>query len=86
MKYCDFCTCDNCQNGTPHITHARTEDGRNICDICWRYDVCVDAKRAEKGIKYGEKSRGDCCPCEDECGHPIVDCGHRPKLVEEFHK
>jgi hypothetical protein len=67
------------------MKHAQTSDGRWICDVCWRYDVCVDGKRKELGLKFGEKSHGGCVPCEDSEGRPIP-CKHRPRLVTKFSK
>jgi hypothetical protein len=83
MKFCDFCTCDDCLYGRVGLTHSKTIDDKWICDICWRYSICVTMKRNEHGYKYGEKSRGDCSPCEDENGRP-TKCAHRPSLVGEW--
>ena len=84
MAYCDFCTCGDCRDGASWLQHAPTADGRWICDVCWRYDVCVNAKRHEHGVAWGEKSPRGCGPCEDENGKPVAECGHRPKLAGEF--
>ena len=78
MAFCDFCDCDMCRNGEHGITHAETDDGRWICEVCWRYDVCVRAKVKMTPRQYG--------PCEDSEGRPISDCEHRPRLVTKFHK
>ena len=71
MAYCDFCTCDDCQNGNDRLTHAETDSNQWICDICYCYSVCIDAKRNQP-INDG--------PCKDK------NCHHRPKLVSEFKK
>jgi hypothetical protein len=74
-RYCDFCGCEECRTGVgghPGLAHAQTEDGRWICNTCWRYDVCVSAKR-KAGLFGG--------PCEDEHGGALPDCGHRPPLT-----
>jgi hypothetical protein len=44
-RYCDFCDCDDCKNGWPSAvtSHAPTVDGRWICGVCYRYEVCLDA-------------------------------------------
>jgi hypothetical protein len=75
MAYCDFCECSDCKNGAKWLTHAKTLDGKWICDICWRYDVCVTEKR-KSGLYEG--------PCEDLNRKPIVNCSHRPKLSTKF--
>lgn len=83
--FCDFCKCGDCQNGREDLSHAQTEDGRWICDVCWRYEVCIDAKYLELKKKNPElkKCRG-VYPCEDKDRKPIADCGHRPKLVTDW--
>lgn len=74
--FCDYCNCPDCLEGCAHgMTHARTVDGKWICDVCWRYDVCVNAKRKLNPSQFG--------PCEDEWGH-AVECEHRPKLAGEW--
>ena len=70
-RFCDFCTCDNCVNGGDLLHHAKTEDGRWICDVCYRYDECVKAQRL-LGIRNG--------PCND------LNCAHRPKIVSGWEK
>lgn len=47
MAFCDFCTCGNCEHGAPWLSHAPTADGRWICDICYRYDVCTSTGPCE---------------------------------------
>lgn len=76
MAFCDFCTCEICTKGLHGLTHALTEDGRWICDVCWRYDVCVRAKAKKSPPDYSG-------PCEDEHGR-AVKCEHRPKLIGGF--
>lgn len=67
MSFCDYCTCEDCRTGAHGLKHAKTIDGRYICDVCYTYDVCVIAQRKEDGYVTG--------PCED------TNCKHRPKLV-----
>jgi hypothetical protein len=71
MSFCDFCTCSDCQNGKSYLSHAETEDGRWICDVCFTYESCMDKQRELYGKHNG--------PCEN-------DCEHRPKLISEFVK
>jgi hypothetical protein len=72
MAFCDFCDCDACRLGLHDIAHAPTSDGRMICEVCWRYDVCVRAN-AKLDIFDG--------PCETLEGWPIPGCPHRPRIV-----
>lgn len=66
--FCDFCECDACKTGRQEIImesdpntvigimplyHTQCEDGRWICEICYNYECCVDAKSD---------------PCEGKCG------------------
>ncbi len=69
--FCDYCTCSDCVNGTPYIAHAFTTDGKWICNICYCYDVCIDAN-IKKGIHNG--------PCDD------MNCEHRPTLATGWTK
>lgn len=71
MAYCDFCKCEQCQNGdAPHkLTHAQTIDGRWICDICFSYDECVRQQRAQDLPRN---------PCAN------IECDHRPRIVGEW--
>jgi len=40
-KFCDYCTCKDCQNGGPsYLTSLACQDGTNICNICYREDPC----------------------------------------------
>lgn len=44
MKFCDFCDCKECEFGygpKKKIYHARTIDGRWICELCYNYDLCT---------------------------------------------
>lgn len=68
-NFCDFCDCDDCKYGAEWLCHSECIDGRWICDVCWRYDVCTSG---EKRSKFG--------PCENENGKPIANCEHRPTL------
>lgn len=70
-RFCDFCACEDCVNGRKDLTHAPTQDGHWICDVCYVYEVCIDAKRAV-GVREG--------PCKDK------NCEHRPKLKGDFRK
>jgi hypothetical protein len=72
--FCNFCKCRDCVNGTDYLRHARVKGNKWICDVCWRYDVCVAAKRKEG------KPGGDRNPCDD------MNCKHRPKLIGEWEK
>ncbi len=73
--FCDFCDCEDCKTGQQdYLTHAETDDGKHICNICYRYSVCVHEKR-----KIGQLGG----PCEDE-HDKVYDCGHRPKIVSEW--
>lgn len=40
MKFCDYCTCSDCQNGAKYLSHAYTANKNFICDVCYSYDVC----------------------------------------------
>ena len=72
IKFCDFCPCEQCKTGNTgyksfKVTHAQTEDGRWICDVCYTYEVCLDAQRAEGVVTE---------PCKNK------DCKHRPKITD----
>lgn len=44
MSFCDFCDCNECQFGydaKKKIHHAKTSDGKLICEICYEYDLCT---------------------------------------------
>ena len=59
MAFCDFCTCDDCRDGRPWLSHAKTEDGRWICDVCYHYEACL-----QEGYRRGA------APCKDiNCEH-----------------
>ena len=47
------------------VYHTQCKDGRWICDVCYRYDVCLDS---------GSKN-----PCSGLCCEG--KCDHRPELV-----
>jgi hypothetical protein len=72
MNYCDFCTCDDCKFGSKYTKHAQTFDNKWICDTCYRYSVCIDAKR-----QSGSTLRK---PCDN------MECDHRPQLKTSFEK
>lgn len=60
-RFCDFCPCESCRDGwSDHeVTHAKSDDGRWICEICYEYHVCQTFPE-RKGLG----------PCDDEdCGH-----------------
>jgi hypothetical protein len=38
--FCDYCKCYGCKFGEVHLSHAKTEDGRWICDTCYQYHQC----------------------------------------------
>lgn len=40
--FCDFCTCTDCQSGTKYLSHAETNKGTWICDVCYYYDMCTN--------------------------------------------
>lgn len=71
--FCDFCPCEGCREGTAWLRHALTEDGRWICDVCYEYEVCISAFRAQ-GVRRG--------PCGDRGDD--LPCTHRPILVGEW--
>jgi len=72
MNFCDFCPCESCKFGDKHLSHAQTDDGKWICDVCWRYEICMETKMALLGKHDG--------PCDN------LDCEHRPKLITEWKK
>ena len=63
--FCDFCKCEECQNGSDlDWCHAPTDKGLWICEICYEYDQCtVGIKRNPNG------------PCDN------LLCEHRPRLI-----
>lgn len=59
MRFCDFCLCSQCAQGDIWLSHAQTEDGRWICDVCYTYDLCTSGP-----------NRNPSGPCEDpNCIH-----------------
>jgi len=61
MNYCNYCPCADCKHGTKHIRHAKTINGDWICDVCYTYEVCLDAGMSEP------------CPSKIKCIHrPIL--------------
>ena len=71
MAFCDFCKCQDCQNGRTYLQHARTSTGKWICDVCYLYDMCT-AKDAVKVFCQ--------VPCKNK------NCVHRPQIVGEWIK
>jgi len=55
MSYCNYCPCKDCKHGSKYIKHAQTINGDWICDICYTYEVCLDADMDE--------------PCKTPCVH-----------------
>jgi hypothetical protein len=68
-NFCDFCKCDGCKNGEWYLSHAETEDHRWICDVCFSYELCLDARGEDLSID---------APCKDK------GCIHRPKIISEW--
>lgn len=66
LPFCSFCDCPDCRGGREDLSHAQTEDGRWICDVCYEYECCINAQQ-----KAGLKAE----PCPPGPGE------HRPKLV-----
>lgn len=57
--YCGYCDCEDCAHGTQYLYHAKTADGRWICDVCYTYDLCTSGPQ--------RNANG---PCEDgPCPH-----------------
>lgn len=72
MNFCDYCSCDTCKNGEYYLAHARTVDGKYICDVCYWFDIC----RREPFTR--KRHQGE--PCENK------NCEHRPKLISKWTK
>jgi hypothetical protein len=70
MAFCDFCSCELCQNGAPGVDHAQTDHGTWICSTCYTWDVCTSGH--DRNL-YG--------PCELPDGSLDPNCLHRPKLI-----
>ena len=68
-RFCDFCPCLRCQTGDSWLTHAQTEGGRWICDVCYNNNVSCTLTQEN--------------PCVGEDGKP-VHCVHRPKLITDW--
>lgn len=81
MAFCDFCTCEACRTGIePELTHAPTEAGRWICDVCDVYEECLrqTGQRGYHPSDHDVDFIGPVSwvgPCNEE------HCPHRPKLV-----
>lgn len=39
-KFCDYCSCSDCQGGWDLAKSLPCEDGTNICSVCYREDPC----------------------------------------------
>jgi len=39
-KFCDYCPCSNCQEGSKIMGSLPCEDGTNICECCYGEDPC----------------------------------------------
>jgi len=66
-RFCTFCECATCKDGPDEgdevaglLTHALTDKGDWICDVCYQYECCVDA-----GFN----------PCSGPCDHRPVLAG-----------
>ena len=63
VPFCGFCGCECCRTGEGwkplQVTHAPTDDGRWICEVCYSYDLCTSGPDRNPGG-----------PCEDgACRH-----------------
>lgn len=70
QHFCDFCECETCKDGESWLSHAQTIDGRWICEVCYDYEVCLDAT----AVIINGKKRSPNGPCDKPCEH-------RPKLT-----
>lgn len=70
-NFCDYCTCESCKNGTSYLWNASTVEDKMICDVCYQYEVCMEAQIKETGKHNG--------PCSGKCKH-------RPKLTSKWKK
>ena len=39
-KFCDYCSCEDCQDGAKHLSSIPCIGGTNICDVCLYLDSC----------------------------------------------
>jgi len=72
MAFCDFCQCKDCKDGWDpklKIHHAKTDNDRWICDVCYLYDLCTSGPSEERSTDG---------PCKDR------NCKHRPRLVSKW--
>ena len=53
-KFCDYCSCEDCQNGNHRDRSIACENGTNICAICLYDDNC------EAGCSGGKPTQ----PCK----------------------
>lgn len=72
MAFCDYCECEDCRLGTSYFTHAKTSNGKWICDVCYEYEVCQEWS--------DRKGKGPCL------GSERAACTHRPKIVSKWEK
>jgi hypothetical protein len=64
--FCDFCDCEDCKFGQKMLSHAETNKGTWICDICYYYDQCTNGP-----------DRNPDGPCKDKlCKHRPILMGH----------
>ena len=68
--FCHYCECMGCINGASYLTHALTIHDDFICDVCYDFELCINANR-----KFGIFS--------SECNEK---CAHRPLLLTDFEK
>jgi hypothetical protein len=69
MAYCDYCSCKECQQGSKYLSYCQTIEHKNICDVCYYYECCLNAQ---------ELAGEDKDPCKD------LNCKHRPQLISEW--
>lgn len=51
-RFCGFCPCDRCRDGESYLTHAPTDDGRWVCEVCHEYDLCLRAGHDPCGAEH----------------------------------
>ena len=55
-NFCDYCSCDDCKYGSYFISHAKTLDGKQICDVCYTYDLCTSGPNRNSNGPCKEKN------------------------------
>lgn len=57
-NFCDFCSCDDCKYGNSIyvLHHAKTQDNKWICDICFEYDLCTSGPNRNSNGPCKEKN------------------------------